>query len=106
MKKLILATGLFLIAGCTAIEPRVDEPAPTEYRLYYLGGQSNMEGFGYNKELPDDLAVTSPDVRIFTGQIALDDEPCVFAVNVVLTEHDEERKRGLGKNRVEIVGWQ
>ena len=44
------------------------------YHLYYLGGQSNMEGFGYNEELPDTIARTSERVWIFTGQMALDDE--------------------------------
>ena len=62
MKKLLVL--LFLASAANA----------ETYHLYYLGGQSNMEGFGYNAELPEDLAVTSPDVRIFTGQMALDDE--------------------------------
>lgn len=26
-----------------------------DYKLYYLGGQSNMDGFGYVKDLPDIL---------------------------------------------------
>ena len=45
-----------------------------EYKLYYLGGQSNMEGFGYVDELPKDATHASPDVMIFTGQMALDNE--------------------------------
>ncbi len=42
------------------------------YKLYYLGGQSNMEGFGYTNELAKNMAVVSEDVMIFTGQMALD----------------------------------
>ena len=42
------------------------------YKLYFLGGQSNMEGFGYTNELVKDRAVVSEDVMIFTGQMALD----------------------------------
>ena len=45
-----------------------------EYKLYYLGGQSNMEGFGYVDELPKDATHASPDVVIFTGQMAFDNE--------------------------------
>jgi len=46
----------------------------TIYKLYYLGGQSNMEGFGFSDELPNDAAITSQHVMIFTGQMALDNE--------------------------------
>ncbi len=46
----------------------------TNYRLYFLGGQSNMEGFGYSAELPANTAVVSDRVMIFTGQMALDNE--------------------------------
>ena len=52
-----------------------DQPDPVEYQLYFLGGQSNMEGFGFNDELPDEYQVTSPDVMIFRGQMALDNAP-------------------------------
>jgi len=45
-----------------------------DYKLYYLGGQSNMEGFGYTDQLPDDAAKPVSDVVIFTGQMALDNE--------------------------------
>jgi len=46
----------------------------TDYKLYYLGGQSNMEGFGHTDELPEDAVVIAPGVRIFVGQMALDKE--------------------------------
>jgi len=56
-----------LAFGCTVSEP-------TTYKLYYLGGQSNMEGFGYIEQLPNDALIVSDDVMIFTGQMALDNE--------------------------------
>lgn len=42
-------------------------------RLYYLGGQSNMDGYGYNKDLPDSLT-SFENVWIFHGNLAGDDE--------------------------------
>ena len=46
-----------------------------EYRLYYLGGQSNMDGFGYTKELPSELINPLPGVVIFHGNPAADNTP-------------------------------
>lgn len=66
---LLLAWLALLHAGCATLEPQAKS-----YKLYYLGGQSNMEGFGYVAELPDEVVVTSADVMIFTGQMALDNE--------------------------------
>jgi hypothetical protein len=36
-------------------------------RVYYLGGQSNMEGFGYVKELPEALRKKSKNAFIYQG---------------------------------------
>lgn len=47
----------------------------TEYKLYYLGGQSNMDGYGYVDELPDALRAPVEGVMIYTGLTALDDDP-------------------------------
>ena len=57
------------LAAC-ATQPKT----PGSYKLYYLGGQSNMEGFGYSDELSAENSVPSPNVMIFTGQLALDNE--------------------------------
>lgn len=46
----------------------------TEYKLYYLGGQSNMEGFGFVEELPPGARDTADRVMIFAGQMAFDNE--------------------------------
>lgn len=43
-------------------------------RLFYLGGQSNMRGFGYNKELPDHLQKPIEGVYIFQGNPVPDNE--------------------------------
>ena len=69
IKHLLLAGFVVMQVGCVTIEPQ-----QTSYKLYYLGGQSNMEGFGYVVELSDAAAATSGDVMIFTGQMALDNE--------------------------------
>ncbi len=42
------------------------------YKVYFLGGQSNMDGLGKVSELPDSLNKTLPDVYIFHG-ISVDD---------------------------------
>ena len=43
-------------------------------RLFYLGGQSNMDGYGYNSELPDELNKTFDQVPIYHGNPAGDDK--------------------------------
>lgn len=43
-------------------------------RLFYLGGQSNMDGFGFNEELPDSLNKSFDDVYIFHGNPAVEGE--------------------------------
>ena len=67
--KAVLLVGLVMLTACHA-----KSDVPTTYKLYYLGGQSNMEGFGFVNELPDGAANISADVMIFTGQMALDNE--------------------------------
>ncbi len=46
-----------------------------EYHVYYLGGQSNMDGYGWNKELPTEHAEAVEGVYIFHSQPRFDDEP-------------------------------
>jgi len=64
-----LAASALLVQGCATVGPEA-----TTYKFYYLGGQSNMEGFGYTAELAADMTGVSEDVMIFTGQMALDNE--------------------------------
>ncbi|MCK5148131.1 hypothetical protein KAR48_15355 [bacterium] len=44
----------------------------TDYALYFLGGQSNMEGYGYVSELPAELSSDQAGVMIFHGNIGSD----------------------------------
>jgi hypothetical protein len=53
-----------------AITPAVEA---TVYHLYYLGGQSNMDGFGWVEELPPEAAGPVTGVRIFHGNTSPDD---------------------------------
>ena len=47
----------------------------TEYRLYFLGGQSNMDGYGHVAELPAAYRATVDGVHIFHGQPVRDGLP-------------------------------
>ena len=61
--------GAILSVALTAAQP---SSAQMVYKLYFLGGQSNMDGYGYNSELPDDLSGQVPGVVIFHGNPAPD----------------------------------
>lgn len=68
--------GTLLAAGCST--PR--SPAPLGdaghlYRVYYLGGQSNMEGFGFAAELPADFRTPHPTAYIYEANPTPDDKP-------------------------------
>ena len=43
-------------------------------RVFYLGGQSNMDGYGYTKDLPGSLNKTFENVWIFHGNPVPDDK--------------------------------
>ena len=43
-------------------------------RVFYLGGQSNMEGFGYVNELPDSLKKKNKNVFIYQGNPTADND--------------------------------
>jgi len=46
-----------------------------EYELYFLGGQSNMDGYGKVEELPPELREPVTNAMIFHGNTAPDDAP-------------------------------
>lgn len=50
-------------------------PKGNEYHLYYLGGQSNMDGYGYVAQLPDSLSGEIEGVMIYHGNTAADNTP-------------------------------
>lgn len=53
----------FLIAGIVNAK---------EYKVYYMGGQSNMDGFGLNSELPKNFHIPPKNVFIFHGNASAD----------------------------------
>jgi hypothetical protein len=65
---ILLVFTAILISGCNC------NKEPEEIRLYYLGGQSNMDGYGYNEELPAQLNKAFDNVWIFHGNPVGDDE--------------------------------
>lgn len=53
---------LAMLGGTTFAQPKADT-----IRVFYLGGQSNMEGYGKSKELPKTLSKKFDNVYIFHG---------------------------------------
>lgn len=67
MKKsavIIVAVLALMLNGCN--------PKGNEYHLYYLGGQSNMDGYGYVSDLPSDLSGEIEGVMIYHGNTSGD----------------------------------
>ena len=50
----------------------LEERQGTDYKLYYLGGQSNMDGYGHNDELPPGYSGPHDRVMIYGGMPAGD----------------------------------
>lgn len=69
---LLIFCTLPLVAGS---QTAVSAGAPTQYQLYFLSGQSNMEGFGYIAGLSPDWDGAVDRVMIFNGRTSADDEP-------------------------------
>lgn len=66
------------VAGCSPLRarrPASDAPGGHVYRVYYLGGQSNMEGFGFVSELPEAWLVPHPTARIYEANSTPDNQP-------------------------------
>lgn len=61
-----------LAAACTAAP--APEAAGTHFKLYFLAGQSNMDGYGYNSALGADQGGPVDGAFIFTGAGAWDGE--------------------------------
>ncbi len=51
------------------------QPRADTIQLFYLGGQSNMDGYGYNSELPGELRKPQDNIWIFHGNPVGDDQP-------------------------------
>lgn len=69
-KSLALPLLALTVTACGG-EESPSEPANeagTIYHVFYLGGQSNMDGYGFNKDLPDTLAGEQSGIMIFAGR--------------------------------------
>ncbi len=44
-------------------------------KVFFLGGQSNMQGYGFNKDLPNDLKKKFENIYIFQGNNVEDNKP-------------------------------
>ena len=73
MKNLLLPLVTFLLFSCA--EKPLIKTAVDEWKVYYLGGQSNMDGYGYNNELPESLNIKFANVMIFDGKRVNDNKP-------------------------------
>lgn len=71
--RLIMLRALWLAVFYLAASPAAAQGG-TIYKVFYLGGQSNMDGYGFSEELPDSLLEPFPNVRIFHGNTAADGE--------------------------------
>ena len=69
LKKIILLHVIILLLSIA----NGQEVNKERYRLYFLGGQSNMEGHGLNADLPDALVAANDHVWIFHGNPTGDD---------------------------------
>jgi hypothetical protein len=72
MKKMIGYNWILVFAFCTLLQisctgQQDGKSDVTEFKLYFLGGQSNMEGFGFNRNLPSNLNRSFENVMIFQG---------------------------------------
>lgn len=64
---------MLLVVSCS-ITVFSQEIKTDTWRLFYLGGQSNMDGYGYNSQLPDSLKKTFEKIYIFHGNPVGDNE--------------------------------
>ena len=59
------------------------QPKKDTIRVFYLGGQSNMEGFGFVKNLPDSLNKKNKNVFIYHGNSVEDNNDSFFNIKTV-----------------------
>lgn len=75
-----LLSTLLILTACNDPKGSKTQPGSTSvqqdtFHLFFLGGQSNMEGYGFNSDLPKELKSPTPDVFIFGGTPQPDDKP-------------------------------
>ncbi|WP_372755650.1 sialate O-acetylesterase [Labilibaculum sp.] len=64
----------FLFLFCIPVLGYSQNSALDTIRVFYLGGQSNMDGYGYSKDLPDSLNQPFENIYIFHGNPVKDDQ--------------------------------
>ena len=64
---------IVLLCGCAGQAIHTDTAAEP-WHVYFLGGQSNMDGYGFVNELPAELNRTIDGAMIFTGNVANDND--------------------------------
>lgn len=69
MKRFVVVTILLVLVSQFSVVHA------TVYKLYYLGGQSNMDGYGFVKELPAELTEPPAGVRIYQSSAEMDNSP-------------------------------
>lgn len=62
--------GLLMVTAFSAFST-----AAKDFHVYYLGGQSNMDGYGYVNELPEALQAPDTEAWIFHGNTGPDNAP-------------------------------
>jgi hypothetical protein len=68
MRNKAFQSTILLISLCLAfLTSSAQSTQKDSFYLYFLGGQSNMDGYGYNKDLPADLNQKFEKVWIFHG---------------------------------------
>lgn len=65
----------FLLLALTALLTSFSPAFGEEFHLYYLGGQSNMDGYGFVRDLPDELKESFTSTYIFHGNTSKDTKP-------------------------------
>ncbi|MFT7589822.1 MAG: hypothetical protein ACI959_002042 [Limisphaerales bacterium] len=66
--RLFLAFFIMSIMACSSPEKQqAINPEPLNIKVYYLGGQSNMEGFGYIRDLPSNYKNNINQAFIYQG---------------------------------------
>jgi len=58
----------FLLALATLLMTCNSSKEFDVWKVYFLGGQSNMDGYGFNDQLPDSLKKRIPNSMIFNGK--------------------------------------
>lgn len=74
MLRIIALFILSATAACAAPTPDVRDGGTT-YHIYFLGGQSNMEGYASIQDLPDALQGVQTEIPIFMGNMPYDHDP-------------------------------